>query len=101
MQSENGILLLFYIFLSHGNERKKNEKRGECCVLSTSTCDRGRDQMRKKGGPQFECLCAKHDIQITNEEKIKRCLMKYIEEKSLTFMLGCPQKYPPVFFNSI
>jgi hypothetical protein len=27
MQSENGILLLFYIFLSHGNERKKNEKR--------------------------------------------------------------------------
>jgi hypothetical protein len=26
MQSENGILLLFYIFLSHGNERKKNEK---------------------------------------------------------------------------
>ena len=41
MQSENGILLLFYIFLSHG---KKNEKRGVgckkggCCVLSTSTC---------------------------------------------------------------
>jgi hypothetical protein len=31
MQSENGILLLFYIFLSHGNEEKKkekNEKRG-------------------------------------------------------------------------
>jgi hypothetical protein len=30
MQSENGILLLFYIFLSHGNEkkRKKNEKGG-------------------------------------------------------------------------
>ena len=27
MQSENGIILLFYIFLSHGNE-KKNEKRG-------------------------------------------------------------------------
>jgi hypothetical protein len=49
MQSENGILLLFYIFLSHGNEKKnklkKNEKRGVgckkggCCVLSTSTCD--------------------------------------------------------------
>jgi hypothetical protein len=38
MQSENGILLLFYIFLSHGNE-KKNEKRAECCVLSTSTCE--------------------------------------------------------------
>jgi hypothetical protein len=29
MQSENGILLLFYIFLSHGNEEKKNEKRGD------------------------------------------------------------------------
>jgi hypothetical protein len=24
--------------------------------------------------------------------------MKYIEEKSLTFMSGCPQKYPSVFF---
>ena len=32
----NSILLLFYIFLSHGNE-----KRGGCCVLSTSTCDLG------------------------------------------------------------
>jgi hypothetical protein len=36
MQSENGILLLFYIFLSHGNERKKELKgvgckKGECC----------------------------------------------------------------------
>jgi hypothetical protein len=34
MQSENGILLLFYIFLSHGNERKKKErerKRGVGC----------------------------------------------------------------------
>ena len=32
MQSENGILLLFYIFLSHGNggkKKKKNEKRGD------------------------------------------------------------------------
>ena len=45
MQSENGILLLFYIFLSHENERKKKEKKGGvgckkggCCVLSTSTC---------------------------------------------------------------
>jgi hypothetical protein len=38
MQSENGILLLFYIFLSHGNEEKK-WKKGGCCVLSTSTCD--------------------------------------------------------------
>jgi hypothetical protein len=30
MQSENGILLLFYLFLSHGNEKKeeKNEKGG-------------------------------------------------------------------------
>jgi hypothetical protein len=28
--SENGIVLLFYIFLSHGNE-KKNEKRGVGC----------------------------------------------------------------------
>ena len=29
MQSENGILLLFYIFLSHGNEKKKKKmKRG-------------------------------------------------------------------------
>jgi len=27
--------------------------------------------------------------------------MKYIEEKSLTSMSGCPQKYPSVFFNSI
>jgi hypothetical protein len=45
MQSENGILLLFYIFLSHGNEKKKKMKKGVrckkggCCVLSTSTCD--------------------------------------------------------------
>jgi hypothetical protein len=33
MQSENGILLLFYIFLSHGNEKKKKkiEKRGLGC----------------------------------------------------------------------
>ena len=46
MQSENGILLLFYIFLSHGNEKKKKKngkrvvgcKKGGCCVLSTSTC---------------------------------------------------------------
>jgi hypothetical protein len=30
MQSENGILLLFYIFLSHGNE-KTNENRGVWC----------------------------------------------------------------------
>jgi hypothetical protein len=30
MQSENGILLLFYIFLSNGNE-KKNEKREVGC----------------------------------------------------------------------
>jgi hypothetical protein len=37
MQSENGISLLFYIFLSHENEKKK-WKKGECCVLSTSTC---------------------------------------------------------------
>ena len=29
MQSENGILLLFYIFVSHGNEIKKKEKRGD------------------------------------------------------------------------
>jgi hypothetical protein len=30
MQSENGILLLFYIFLSHGNEKKRKtiEKGG-------------------------------------------------------------------------
>ena len=28
VQSENGILLLFYIFLSHGNERKKMKKGG-------------------------------------------------------------------------
>ena len=28
MQSENGILLLFYIFLSHGNEKKKKMKKG-------------------------------------------------------------------------
>ena len=45
MQSENGILLLFYIFLSHGNG-EKNEKREVgckkegCCVLSTSTCEK-------------------------------------------------------------
>ena len=43
MQSENGILLLFYIFLSHGNGGKKWKKgvgckKGGCCVLSTSTC---------------------------------------------------------------
>ena len=38
MQSENGILLLFYIFLSHGNKKKKKKKKGGgCCVLSTST----------------------------------------------------------------
>jgi hypothetical protein len=44
MQSENGILLLFYIFLSHGNGKKKRSgvgcKKGGCCVLSTSTCVR-------------------------------------------------------------
>ena len=28
MQSENGILLLFYIFLSHGNEEEKLKKGG-------------------------------------------------------------------------
>jgi hypothetical protein len=28
MQSENGIVLLFYIFLSHGNEEKRKEKKG-------------------------------------------------------------------------
>ena len=40
IQSENGIILLFYIFLSHGNEKKKKNKckKGGCCVLSTSTC---------------------------------------------------------------
>ena len=42
MLSENGIFLLFCIFLSHGNERKKRGvgcKKGRCCVLSTSTCE--------------------------------------------------------------
>ena len=48
MQSENGILLLFYIYLSHGNGKKNNIKtfflkwvgckKGGCCVLSPSTC---------------------------------------------------------------
>ena len=47
MHSENGILLLFYIFLSHRNEEKKKKKikkggvgckKEGCCVLSTSTC---------------------------------------------------------------
>jgi hypothetical protein len=49
MQSENGILLLFYIFLSHGNGKKNIKhfffgkkgvgcKKGGCCVLSPSTC---------------------------------------------------------------
>jgi hypothetical protein len=28
MQSENGILVLFYIFLSHGNKKKNEKKRG-------------------------------------------------------------------------
>jgi hypothetical protein len=27
MQSENGIVSLFYIFLSHGNEKKKKKKK--------------------------------------------------------------------------
>ena len=36
MQSENGILLLFYIFLNHGNETKNKNEKGGCCVLSTS-----------------------------------------------------------------
>jgi hypothetical protein len=27
MQTENGILLLFYIFLSHGNGKKKKEQK--------------------------------------------------------------------------
>jgi hypothetical protein len=32
MQSENSTVLLFYIFLSHGNEKKKkNEKKGVGC----------------------------------------------------------------------
>ena len=34
---ENGILLLFYIFLSQGIEKKM--KKWGCCVLSTSTCE--------------------------------------------------------------
>jgi hypothetical protein len=49
MQSENDILLLFYIFLIHaGNEEKPPLKcvflkgvgceKGGCCVLSSSTC---------------------------------------------------------------
>jgi hypothetical protein len=34
MQSENGILLLFYIFLSHRNEKRGvGCKKGGCCVL--------------------------------------------------------------------
>ena len=38
MQSENSIVLLFYIFLSHGNGKKGvGCKKGGCCVLSTST----------------------------------------------------------------
>jgi hypothetical protein len=40
MQSENGILLLFYIFLSHGNEKKKNGKRGDAVSCpQTFTCE--------------------------------------------------------------
>ena len=31
MQSENGILLLFYIFLSHGNEKKMKKRGGVGC----------------------------------------------------------------------
>ena len=43
MEQENGILLLSYIFLSHGNEKKRRVgcKKGGCCVLSTSTCEFG------------------------------------------------------------
>ena len=40
MQSENGILLLFYICLSHGNKKIKNEKGVGC----------------KKGGNAVSCL---------------------------------------------
>jgi hypothetical protein len=29
MQSENSTVLLFYIFLSHGNEKKKKKKKNE------------------------------------------------------------------------
>ena len=61
MQSENGILLLFYIFLSHGNE-KKNGKRGGSCVLSTSTCVRDNrnfdiSNFEKKGVKSVEMHC--------------------------------------------
>jgi hypothetical protein len=49
--------LLFYAFLSHGNEEEKKRKKkrgvgcnkGECCVLSTSTCDSKYNIMKKWG----------------------------------------------------
>ena len=61
MQSENGILLLFYIFLSHGNEKKKkkkkkNGKRGVGC---------------KKGGmlcPVHKYLCVEQLFVIFSDE---------------------------------
>ena len=43
MQSENGILLLFYICLSHGNEKKKKKKKkmekgGMLCPVHKHLC---------------------------------------------------------------
>ena len=38
MQSENGILLLFYICLSHGNEKKKMKKGGMLCPIHKHLC---------------------------------------------------------------
>jgi hypothetical protein len=52
MQSENGILLLFYIFLSQGNEKKKKKKLTKGNMLcpvhnGTSTCESDNNDRNK------------------------------------------------------
>ena len=66
MQSENGKLLLFYIFLSHGNERKWKEKKGGrvlkggCCVplvrYVSSACDSHKPNTCINESEQLTCF---------------------------------------------
>jgi len=57
--------------------------------------NRGRDQMRKKGGPEFECLWSRLDLQVLvhmqckqscgNQNKTKQKYAEYLNEITICF----------------
>ena len=50
--------------------------------------NRGRDQMRKKGGPDFKCLCSLHGKTHTISINMAVALTKSDGLKSLSFLIS-------------